>query len=136
MTSAWRRAETLDAEQCMRLLATARLGRCAWVGQAGIQVLPVNHAVLDGEVVFRTDLYGALAEATSSGSVAYEADELDDRMQSSWSVLVVGRAERVEEPTEMASMFRRLDEPWAPGPRQLVVRIIPTRVTGRRFTRS
>ena len=133
MRSTWRRAETLDVGECMRLLSSARLGRCAWAGETGPQVLPVNHAVVDGEVLFRTDLYGVLAEATRSGVVAYEADELDDRMESGWSVLVVGRAEQVEDPTEVASLFRRLGEPWAPGARPVVVRIMPSRVTGRRF---
>lgn len=136
MRSTWQRAETLDVGECMRLLSSVRLGRCAWAGEAGPQVLPVNHAVLDGEVVFRTDLYGVLADATRSGPVAYEADELDDRMESGWSVLLLGRAEHVEEPNEIASMFRRLGEPWAPGARPLVVRISPTRVTGRRFRKG
>jgi nitroimidazol reductase NimA-like FMN-containing flavoprotein (pyridoxamine 5'-phosphate oxidase superfamily) len=136
MRTTWQRAEALDVGECMQLLSTVRLGRCAWAGEEGPQVLPVNHAVVDGQVYFRTDLYGVLAEATRSTAVAYEADELDDRMQSGWSVLVVGTADQVDDPDEVATLFRRLDEPWAPGSRPVVVRITPSRVTGRRFSKG
>ena len=42
-------------------------------------------------IVFRTDLYGVLADGTDGEVVAFEVDELDDRMRSGWSVLVTGR---------------------------------------------
>ena len=118
----------------MRLLSSARWGRVGLTTPDGPVVLPVNHAVLDGSVVFRTDLYGVLADGTDGAVVAFEVDELDDRMRSGWSVLVTGRAEHVEAPVEVAEAFGRLDQPWAPGPRPLVARIVLTRVTGRRFT--
>ena len=135
-TSAWQRMEPLDVDDCLRLLASARLGRVAWSGESGPQVLPVNHHVVDGDIVFRTDLYGVLAEATRSGQVAFEADELDDLMRSGWSVLALGRAEHVEDPAEAAELVRRIGQPWAPGSRPLVARIVPSQVTGRRFLRS
>ncbi|MDX6301679.1 MAG: uncharacterized protein QOF53_2893 [Nocardioidaceae bacterium] len=133
MTSTWQRVEPLDPPECMRLLASVRLGRLAWTADEGPHVLPVNHSVLEGNVVFRTDLYSTVAEATRSGTVAFEADELDDRLQSGWSVLVRGRAEHVEDPNEMAELFHRMGQPWAPGSRPLVARVIPSQVTGRRF---
>jgi uncharacterized protein len=133
MTSTWQRVEPLEPSECMRLLASVRLGRLAWAGAEGPQVLPVNHSVLEGNIVFRTDLYSALAEGSRTGTVAFEADELDDRLQSGWSVLVRGRAEHVEDPSEMSGLFHRLGEPWAPGSRPLVARVVPSQVTGRRF---
>jgi uncharacterized protein len=133
MTSAWSRTEVLEPTECLALLSSVRLGRVGLCRPDDPQVLPVNHTVLDGNIVFRTDLYGVLAEGTRGGTVAFEADELDDRLQSGWSVLVVGEAEHVEAPAEMADAFRRMGEPWAPGTRPLVARIVPTRVTGRRF---
>jgi nitroimidazol reductase NimA-like FMN-containing flavoprotein (pyridoxamine 5'-phosphate oxidase superfamily) len=126
----------LEPDECMRLLASVRLGRVGLSTPAGPLVLPVNHTVLDGTIVFRTDLYGTLADGTRDGTVAYEADELDDSMRSGWSVLVVGRAEHVEDPVDVSDVYRRMGVPWAPGPRPLVARILPTKVTGRRFTRS
>jgi len=136
MRSTWGRMEPLDASECMRLLSSVRWGRVAWAGPAGPQVLPVNHTVLDGDVLFRTDLYSALADGTRDGTVAFEADELDDRMRSGWSVLVVGQAQHVEDVAEMQRLFRRMGEPWAPGSRPLVARITPSQVTGRRFLRA
>jgi len=136
MTSTWQRAEALEPPECMRLLASVRLGRLAWASDAGPQVLPVNHSVLDGNIVLRTDLYSTVAEGTRSGTVAFEADELDDRLRSGWSVLVLGQAEHVEDPKEMADLFHRMGEPWAPGSRPLVARVVPSQVTGRRFHRT
>jgi uncharacterized protein len=132
----WTRSEPLEPDECLRLLGSVRWGRVGFTAAAGPQILPVNHTVIDGAVVFRTDLYSAVADATRGAVVAFEADELDDRMRSGWSVLVVGEAGHVEDRAEMVDLFHRLGEPWAPGSRPLVARIVPTQVTGRRFERS
>lgn len=136
MRTLWTRAEVLEPEECLRLLDSARVGRLGFTSPSGPQILPVNHTLLDGAIVFRTDLYSAIADATRGSEVAFEADELDDRMQSGWSVLAVGEAQHVEDPAETADLFRRMGEPWAPGSRPLVTRIVPLRVTGRRFHRN
>ena len=120
----------------MRMLESVRWGRCAWTGPAGPRILPVNYSVLDGNVFFRTALYGSLADAAKGDAVALEADELDDRLSSGWSVVVLGHAEQVEDPAEVASLFGRIDQPWAPGSRPVLVRIRPSQVTGRRFWRE
>ncbi len=136
MTSTWARVEDLDEAEAMHLLESSRWGRCAWTAPEGPRILPVNYAVVDGNVYFRTGLYGSLADAAAGNQVALEADELDDRLTSGWSVVVVGRADQVEDPAEVATLFRRMPEPWAPGPRPVLVRIVPAQVTGRRFTKQ
>jgi len=136
MTSAWARVEVLDEAESMRLLGSARWGRFAWSGPAGPRILPVNYSVLDGNVFFRTGLYGSLADAASGNPVALEADELDDRLSSGWSVVILGRAEQLEDPAQVASLFRRMRQPWARGSRPVLVRIVPSEVTGRRFFRE
>lgn len=65
-----------------------------------------------------------------------KADKLDDRMQSGWSVLVVGLAEHVEDHAKMAEIFTRIGQPWTPGSRPPIARIVPSQVTGRRFQRD
>src|SRR3954447_17194540 len=135
MTTLWTVATSLDPSECLRLLRSARLGRVGMCTSAGPQVLPVNYTVLDDNIVFRTDLYSAVAAGTKDATVAFEVDELDDRLDEGWSVLVVGRGEHVEDRAEMQDLFDRLDAPWAPGSRPLVVRIVPSEVTGRRFRR-
>jgi nitroimidazol reductase NimA-like FMN-containing flavoprotein (pyridoxamine 5'-phosphate oxidase superfamily) len=136
MTSAWARVEVLDEAESMRMLGSTRWGRCAWSEPEGPRILPVNYSVLDGNVFLRTGLYGSIADAASGNAVALEADELDDRLSSGWSVVVLGRAEQVEDPAEMASLFRRMRDPWAPGSRPVLVRIVPSQVTGRRFLKE
>jgi nitroimidazol reductase NimA-like FMN-containing flavoprotein (pyridoxamine 5'-phosphate oxidase superfamily) len=136
MTATWARMESLDEGESMRMLGSVRWGRCAWSTPDGPRILPVNYTVLDGNVFFRTELYGSLADASASNPVALEADELDDRMSSGWSVVVLGRAEQVENPAEVATLFRRIGQPWAPGSRPVLVRVLPSRVTGRRFLRD
>lgn len=136
MTNLWNSSVALEPVECMRLLSQTRLGRVGFTSSAGPQVLPVNHTVLDGSIVFRTELYTSLADGTRDSTVAFEADELDDRMSSGWSVLVVGHAQHVEDVTDMQDVFRRMGQPWAPGARPLVARIVPAEVTGRRFERA
>jgi nitroimidazol reductase NimA-like FMN-containing flavoprotein (pyridoxamine 5'-phosphate oxidase superfamily) len=65
--------------------------------------------------------------------VALEIDELDDRLSSGWSVVVQGRAEQVDDKSELADLFHHVRDPWAPGSRPVLVRITPSQVTGRRF---
>jgi nitroimidazol reductase NimA-like FMN-containing flavoprotein (pyridoxamine 5'-phosphate oxidase superfamily) len=133
--SAWENTVELDAAVSLRLLSDARMGRVGFWTSDGPTILPVNHRVLDGRIVFRTGLYTSVADGTRGGTVAFETDEVDDHMLSGWSVLVVGRAEHVEETVDMAETFHRLNEPWAPGSRPVVVRITPSQITGRQFTR-
>src|SRR4051812_2578154 len=133
MAGTWKRVEVLDEAEAMRMLASVRWGRCAWSEPDGPRVLPVNYAVLDGNLVFRTGLYGSLADASTGKPVALEADELDDRLSSGWSVVVLGTAEQIHDPSEIASLFRRMPDPWAPGSRPELVRVRPAQVTGRRF---
>ena len=134
MMSTWSSAVALEEDQCRRLLESARVGRVGICTADGPAVLPVNYRLLDGAILFRTQLDSVLAEGTRDGVVAFEVDELDDRLENGWSVLVVGRAEHLAG-QEMRDLFRRLDEPWAPGARPLVARIACTRVSGRRFDR-
>jgi nitroimidazol reductase NimA-like FMN-containing flavoprotein (pyridoxamine 5'-phosphate oxidase superfamily) len=135
MTSTWSRVEVLDRAEALRLLESVRWGRYGWSTPEGPRMLPVNYSVLDGNVYLRTELHGSIADASTGNPVAFEADELDDRLTSGWSVVVLGHAEQVEDPTEGASLFRRMREPWAPGSRPVLVRIVPTEITGRRFSR-
>ena len=118
------------------MLRSTRWGRVAWATPEGPRILPVNYAVRDGNVYLRTGLHGSLAGVATGTTVALEADELDDRVTSGWSVVVLGRAETVEDRTEVAKVFQSGPEPWAPGARPVLVRIVPSEITGRRFSRD
>ena len=129
--------EELNAEQCLRLISEGGIGRIAYVGRFGPAVLPVNYELLDGAVVFRTAANGPLDEDLRTGitdadyKVAFEIDSIDLATRRGWSVLIQGPAHHVTGVGEEA-VRRAGVESWAPGDRELFVRIVPSRITGRR----
>lgn len=64
--------------------------------------------------------------------MAFEIDSIDTAKREGWSVLVHGTAHHVDSDTERAEVSRAGVEPWPGGQRELFIRIIPTRITGRR----
>ena len=124
--------ELLPPAECWRLVEGARVGRVGLVVDGEPVILPVNHAVHERTVVFRTAGGTKLSTMTSWPTVSFEVDgTADERL--GWSVLVSGRAERVTDPTAVRALERLGLEPWAPGPKLHWVRIVPRRVTGRRI---
>ena len=88
----------------------------------------------DKTIVIRTSAYGVIGRIGAAAELAFEVDRLDDAMREGWSVLLVGQMERVEDQDEATALVGAHDlEPWAGGVRNLVLRIRPRRVTGRRI---
>jgi nitroimidazol reductase NimA-like FMN-containing flavoprotein (pyridoxamine 5'-phosphate oxidase superfamily) len=129
--------EQLDEDQCLELISPGGIGRIAYVGRFGPAVLPVNYELQDGAIVFRTAEHGPLDEDLRTGithadyKVAFEIDDIDPAARQGWSVLIQGPAHHVTGTGEDA-VRRTAVEPWAPGDRELFVRIVPSRITGRR----
>ena len=95
MTS--RGLEILSTRDCLDLLRSRTLGHVAvQIGDAPA-ILPVNYALLDDEVVFRTDPGTKLSAALMRTMVAFEVDDTDLATRSAWSVLVVGYSEQVRD---------------------------------------
>jgi len=132
-TESWFRGHLRDitVEECWELLATKRVGRVAYCGPDGPEVLPMNYVVADGSVLFRTAPSSALGHHLRLDVAAFEVDEIDDYTESGWSVLVRGTVDPVE-PGDLAGIERR-PEPWAAGDRPLHLRLAPRTVTGRRL---
>lgn len=135
---AHRMIEQLDQEQCLQLISPGGIGRIAYTGRFGPAVLPVNYTLQDGAVVFRTAEHGALDDDLRTGitnadyQVAFEIDDIDQAGRQGWSVLIQGPAHHVTGAEEEAARRAGVDT-WAPGDRELFVRIVPSRVTGRRI---
>jgi nitroimidazol reductase NimA-like FMN-containing flavoprotein (pyridoxamine 5'-phosphate oxidase superfamily) len=133
--------EELDEDQCLSLISGGGIGRIAYASRFGPAVLPVNYALRDGAVVFRTAANGPLDEDLRTGidgaeyKVAFEIDSIDMATQQGWSVLIQGPAHHVTS-AEQDAVREAGVEPWAPGPRELFVRIVPSRITGRRVGRA
>ena len=124
----------LPPEECRDLLATKAVGRVGFNGPDGPQVLPVNYVVHQRRtIIFRTATGSTLAEAMRDSRVAFEIDDIDEFLQSGWSVLVVGDADLVDDPDLLLELWGdKGPQPWAVGLRTQFVRITPTRLTGRR----
>jgi nitroimidazol reductase NimA-like FMN-containing flavoprotein (pyridoxamine 5'-phosphate oxidase superfamily) len=124
----------MTPQECWHLLEHAELGRLAVSVRDDVDIFPVNFVVSDGALYFRTSPGSKLAELTANPRVALEADRYDDIAAA--SVIVKGVAERLELQDEIDAADRLELRPWIPTLKYRWVRITPTRVTGRRFTRS
>ena len=134
-----RTIEGLDEAESLRLISAGGIGRIAYMSRFGPAVLPVNYKWYDGAIVFRTARHSALDEDLQTGIaggdyvVAFEIDEIDTPGRQGWSVLLQGPAHHVDSEAEREAAKQAGVEPWAPGDRELFVRIVPHRVTGRRI---
>jgi nitroimidazol reductase NimA-like FMN-containing flavoprotein (pyridoxamine 5'-phosphate oxidase superfamily) len=132
----------LDEAECLRLISPGGVGRIAFTGRFGPTVLPVNYQLHQGTIVFRTaedsptdeDLRTGIANAEYK--VAFEIDDFSPAAREGWSVLIQGPVHHVESEAERASVREAGVEPWAGGPRELFLRVVPSRITGRRISRK
>jgi nitroimidazol reductase NimA-like FMN-containing flavoprotein (pyridoxamine 5'-phosphate oxidase superfamily) len=131
--------EVLDEAECLRLISGGGIGRLAFTGRYGPMVLPVNYRMHQGTVVFRTAHDSATDEDLRTGIenaeylVAFEIDDFDIAAREGWSVLIHGAAHHVDSEDEQASVRLAGVETWAPGERDLFMRVLPSRLTGRRI---
>jgi uncharacterized protein len=126
--------ELLDREECVRLLAADEIGRLAInVGHAPT-ILPVNYRMDGDAVVFRSDP-GAKLDFGARAPVSFEIDGFDRAARTGWSVVVSGRLDEVTRyDAETYDRVHALPvQPWAGGEKAHWVRIVPSRITGRRI---
>lgn len=121
----------LGEQECWARLGETGIGRVAMCTDRGPLILPVNYLVDSGSVIVRTAPYTQLA-AHLQETLAFEVDDFEPDLRRGWSVLVVGEARSMDDADELARMRpqQRL-EPWAPGSRNLFIKITPRQVTGR-----
>ena len=134
-----RTIEGLGEAESLRLISAGGVGRIAYTSRFGLAVLPVNYKWHDGAVVFRTARHSAMDEDLQTGIsggdylVAFEIDEIDVAGRQGWSVLIQGPAHHVESEGRARAAVKAGVEPWPAGERELFLRIVPNRVTGRRI---
>ena len=125
--------QTLTAAECYDLLSPGGVGRVAFTTADGPVVVPVNYAMAGQTVIFRTAPDTLLA-GYLDGPAGFEVDRLDEALSQGWSVLVTGRAARVTSEADVRRLEQHTDiRPWAGGARDVYVRIIPRKITGRRI---
>ena len=136
MTTDVRQLEALTREESLRLLASTSLGRVVFTHFALPAIRPVNHIVEGDKVIIRTHLGTMIASAVDGTGtvVAYEADVIGPDDHLGWSVIVVGRANRVTDPGEI-TRYRHALRPWVSGDKDEVIVITADMVDGFRLTR-
>lgn len=124
----------LTVDECLELLTSGVVGRVAMCTPMGPRILPVNYAMYDDAVVFRTTPYSELASYGLNSDLAFEIDHLDYEKHQGWSVVAIGRAAPVEDQDELRDIQAGWDpSPWAGGRRHLYLKLRWRDVTGRRL---
>ena len=126
--------EVLDESGCWEQLAQASIGRVVLATADELEIFPVNFTVHERSVLFRSAPGTKLELVLDRARIAFEAD--DFTATRAWSVVVHGTAERLASDDEIvASGVDRLVS-WTPVEKDNFVRIIPDRISGRRFRRA
>jgi Predicted flavin-nucleotide-binding protein len=126
--------EVLDVEQCWALLSSVEVGRLAVAAAGDVDIFPLNFAVDNGTIMIRTAEGTKLVELVLAGRVAFEVDGYDPDHGQAWSVVVKGAVELLD---RFDDIYRAQDLPlfpWNASPKERFVRIIPAKLSGRRFT--
>jgi nitroimidazol reductase NimA-like FMN-containing flavoprotein (pyridoxamine 5'-phosphate oxidase superfamily) len=123
----------LSQSECRALLADHQAGRAAVVAPDGPHIIPVNYALVDETIVFRTSPFTLLATHGRDAAIAFEVDHLHELSKTGWSVLARGRTEVVFD-SQQIEHIRRIWEPtpWADGARNLYIRLKIAELSGRR----
>ena len=87
--------ELLPPPECWQLLSHRPVGRIGVLVDSAPEIYPVNFAVDEETIVFRTDPGSKLRGLDRSPSVCFEVDSIDVDDHTGWSVLVKGRAVEV-----------------------------------------
>ncbi len=127
--------EDLEESVCWRLITRVAVGRVGFVFDDEPFVLPVNCAVVDGKIAFRTAGDSMLHTLGGGVRVAFEADHVDPVAESGWSVLVRGNLWEVVDEDVRGLLAGATTHPWAPGPIDRWMIIVPDIVSGRAITR-
>jgi hypothetical protein len=123
--------DRLGEYECGALLRSRSFGRV--VTKIGDQVMafPVYYAVIDDDIVFRTDPGTKLGAAVLGTSVVFEVDDEPE----GWSVVAVGRAQEIRDIAARLAALDRIGTEWSEGEREHVVRIHVKQLSGRRLQR-
>jgi uncharacterized protein len=119
----------LDRPTCLALLKTQHVGRLI-VDAAAPTIRVVNYTAFEHTIIFRSDP-GPHIDNVIDHPVVFEADMVDERTRSGWSVIVRGTARDVSDHLARLGQAGANVEPWAPGPKNRWIGIAIDDVTGR-----
>jgi uncharacterized protein len=125
--------EVLDDDECRRLLAGAVIGRLAYTEGALPAIQPVHFTLHRDRVLIPTGAGSKVAAASRGAVVAFEVDEFDAASRTGWNVTVVGHAQVLSAPADVAVLDRLGAVAWAPAEVPCYIAIDTTLVRGRRI---
>ena len=126
--------DVMTDDQAWEFLASEQVGRVAISVGGSLDIYPITYAVDNKTLVFLATPGNKLLELSVDEHVAFEIDHFDQT--SARSVVVHGTTQRLETTAEIAAA-EALDLPSIIAlSRTRYVRITPTEVTGRNFTRA
>ncbi|HET6699843.1 MAG TPA: pyridoxamine 5'-phosphate oxidase family protein [Nocardioidaceae bacterium] len=124
----------LTIEECLELLTGGVLGRVAICTPLGPRIIPLNYAVHDDSVIFRTTPYSVVGTYGWNTELAFEVDHIDYEKHQGWSVVAIGRGEMIDDPDQLRAIQSGWDPtPWAGGRRHLYIRLRWRDLSGRRI---
>jgi uncharacterized protein len=128
--------EEIPEAECLEILDQHSLGRIAVVVDGQPQIFPVNYALHERIITFRTGSGTKLSDAPGS-KVCFEIDGYEPSAGAGWSVMVQGVAIDATDAFDDVSWAARAAAPWplAPGAKPFRIAIEPSKITGRRFRR-
>jgi nitroimidazol reductase NimA-like FMN-containing flavoprotein (pyridoxamine 5'-phosphate oxidase superfamily) len=127
----------IHEDDCTDLLGSTPVGRLGVIVDGHPEIFAINH-VYDREtgcVLFPSNV-GTKLHAALEAAVAFEVDGVSPGGDRGWSVLVVGHAEQVTDPTTVAWATQQRAVHWRSERDVVWVRIVPEKVTGRRICAS
>jgi uncharacterized protein len=132
MLSAGEPMTVLSDTECWQLLSSRSLGRLATSIGGQPEIFPVNFVVQNHTVLFRSAEGTKLITAVINDLVAFETDDHDDA--GGWSVIVKGKAHILETLADIQEAEDADLRCWIPTLKLHFVRIVPSEITGRRYT--
>ncbi|MFI7495855.1 pyridoxamine 5'-phosphate oxidase family protein [Kocuria sp. M4R2S49] len=126
--------EELAPGDCWDRLRADGVARLAVVVDGAPEIFPINYVVDRDTIVFRSGLGTKVSGALEGRAVALEIDGHDPSTATAWSVVVKGGAESVRPGHALMEALQLPLFPWQEGVKDRFVRVVPTTVTGRRFT--
>jgi nitroimidazol reductase NimA-like FMN-containing flavoprotein (pyridoxamine 5'-phosphate oxidase superfamily) len=121
---------TLPEEEAWEFLRGRMFGRLAYHLVGEVHIVPINYAVTDGRVVFRTSPGSKLLGVVMNEDVAFEVDEVgDDRATS---VVVRGQASLLRDGAADRAAGLPISS-WVPTDKDEIVAIEVREISGRAF---
>ena len=122
--------KVLTPDECWAILRAEEFGRFAFRLVDEIHITPINYAVDEDTLLFRTAEGSKLLGVVMGSPIAFEVDQYDEEWAR--SVVVRGHTRLLDEHEEHRAENVPL-RPWVPTLKYNVVEIIPEVVSGREF---